>query len=228
MDARRRASQPVLQVTTLPSGMRVASQYTPDESLACLTLPSTEGKTDGDNVPVPGDCHSRRLDRCRQPLRDQGPCNLSTSCRHNSRLALDTSLQENNGTAHFLEHMAFKGTKRRNRIQLEQDCSIHQSCWRAWFAAGDRKHGGAPECVHLPRADGARPREPRDSLEAGGPEVYYAKCFKTDLRNGRGVGANRAERESLRGRGDAASRSVWGWADAAANTAQKTPKPQTR
>ena len=29
--------------------------------------------------------------------------------------------QENNGTAHFLEHMAFKGTKRRNRIQLEQD-----------------------------------------------------------------------------------------------------------
>ena len=33
----------------------------------------------------------------------------------------DRSTQENNGTAHFLEHMAFKGTKRRNRIQLEQD-----------------------------------------------------------------------------------------------------------
>lgn len=34
---------------------------------------------------------------------------------------LDSSTQENNGTAHFLEHMAFKGTKKRNRIQLEQD-----------------------------------------------------------------------------------------------------------
>eukprot|EP01114_Cavostelium_apophysatum_P013976 TRINITY_DN34_c0_g1_i1.p1 TRINITY_DN34_c0_g1~~TRINITY_DN34_c0_g1_i1.p1 ORF type:complete len:513 (-),score=143.21 TRINITY_DN34_c0_g1_i1:115-1653(-) len=29
--------------------------------------------------------------------------------------------KENNGTAHFLEHMAFKGTNRRTRIQLEQE-----------------------------------------------------------------------------------------------------------
>lgn len=29
--------------------------------------------------------------------------------------------QENNGTAHFLEHMAFKGTSRRNRIELEKE-----------------------------------------------------------------------------------------------------------
>lgn len=29
--------------------------------------------------------------------------------------------KESNGTAHFLEHMAFKGTRRRNRIQLEKE-----------------------------------------------------------------------------------------------------------
>ena len=79
----------LMQVTTLPSGMRVASQYTPDESLACLChmlgLARNLQATDGDNAHAPGDCHSRRLDRCRQPLRDQGPCNPSTACNHTSR-----------------------------------------------------------------------------------------------------------------------------------------------
>ena len=105
--------------------------------------------------------------------------------------------------------MAFKGTKRRNRIQLEQDYTTEKSRWRAWFVAtGDRKHGGAPECLHLARADGARPggsRVPAGFVcERHDLQVYYAKCFKTDLRNGRGVGAKREgrEREKLFGAGD--------------------------
>merc|ERR1719203_1256141 len=64
------------EITTLPSGMRVASQRTTDETLT---------------VGVWIDAGSR------------------------------FETQENNGTAHFLEHMAFKGTRRRNRIQLEKE-----------------------------------------------------------------------------------------------------------
>mmetsp|Transcript_12386 Transcript_12386/g.27461 ORF Transcript_12386/g.27461 Transcript_12386/m.27461 type:complete len:477 (+) Transcript_12386:27-1457(+) len=63
-------------ITTLPSGLRVASQRTADETLT---------------VGVWIDAGSR------------------------------SETKENNGTAHFLEHMAFKGTKRRNRIQLEKE-----------------------------------------------------------------------------------------------------------
>ncbi|CAJ1346284.1 unnamed protein product [Effrenium voratum] len=68
--------QPPTKVTRLASGMRVASQYTPDETVT---------------VGVWIDAGSR------------------------------FETKENNGTAHFLEHMAFKGTKRRSRIQLEQE-----------------------------------------------------------------------------------------------------------
>ncbi|CAK9004281.1 Mitochondrial-processing peptidase subunit beta (BeMPP1) (Beta-MPP) [Durusdinium trenchii] len=60
--------------------------------------------------------------------------------------------KENNGTAHFLEHMAFKGTKRRSRIQLEQEIE---------------NMGG-----HL------------NAYTSREQTVYYAKCFKSDLRNG--------------------------------------------
>jgi processing peptidase subunit beta len=60
--------------------------------------------------------------------------------------------QDNNGTAHFLEHMAFKGTKRRSRIQLEQEIE---------------NMGG-----HL------------NAYTSREQTVYYAKCFKQDLRQG--------------------------------------------
>jgi len=60
--------------------------------------------------------------------------------------------KENNGTAHFLEHMAFKGTRRRNRIQLEQEIE---------------NMGG-----HL------------NAYTSREQTVYYAKCFKDDLRQG--------------------------------------------
>eukprot|EP00434_Breviolum_minutum_P037499 symbB.v1.2.033248.t1/scaffold4103.1/size44635/6 len=98
--------QPPTKVTKLPSGMRVASQYTPDETVT---------------VGVWIDAGSR------------------------------FETKENNGTAHFLEHMAFKGTKRRSRIQLEQIENM----------------GG-----HL------------NAYTSREQTVYYAKCFKTDLRNG--------------------------------------------
>mmetsp|Transcript_98765 Transcript_98765/g.180655 ORF Transcript_98765/g.180655 Transcript_98765/m.180655 type:complete len:474 (-) Transcript_98765:79-1500(-) len=64
------------EITTLPNGMRVASQRTFDETLT---------------VGIWIDAGSR------------------------------FETQENNGTAHFLEHMAFKGTRRRSRIQLERE-----------------------------------------------------------------------------------------------------------
>jgi processing peptidase subunit beta len=60
--------------------------------------------------------------------------------------------KENNGTAHFLEHMAFKGTRRRSRIQLEQEIE---------------NMGG-----HL------------NAYTSREQTVYYAKCFKDDLRQG--------------------------------------------
>jgi len=60
--------------------------------------------------------------------------------------------KENNGTAHFLEHMAFKGTRRRNRIQLETEIE---------------NMGG-----HL------------NAYTSREQTVYYAKCFKSDLRQG--------------------------------------------
>eukprot|EP00928_Gymnodinium_smaydae_P088717 TRINITY_DN7277_c0_g1_i1.p1 TRINITY_DN7277_c0_g1~~TRINITY_DN7277_c0_g1_i1.p1 ORF type:complete len:478 (+),score=110.02 TRINITY_DN7277_c0_g1_i1:85-1518(+) len=60
--------------------------------------------------------------------------------------------KENNGTAHFLEHMAFKGTRRRTRIQLEQEIE---------------NMGG-----HL------------NAYTSREQTVYYAKCFKDDLRQG--------------------------------------------
>jgi len=63
--------QPSTQVTRLPSGLRVASQKTTDETIT---------------VGVWIDAGSR------------------------------FETKENNGTAHFLEHMAFKGTKRRTRV----------------------------------------------------------------------------------------------------------------
>mmetsp|Transcript_108788 Transcript_108788/g.307709 ORF Transcript_108788/g.307709 Transcript_108788/m.307709 type:complete len:483 (-) Transcript_108788:184-1632(-) len=60
--------------------------------------------------------------------------------------------KENNGTAHFLEHMAFKGTKRRSRIQLEKEIE---------------NMGG-----HL------------NAYTSREQTVYYAKCFKSDLKQG--------------------------------------------
>eukprot|EP00416_Gambierdiscus_australes_P003494 CAMPEP_0171119264 /NCGR_PEP_ID=MMETSP0766_2-20121228/96840_1 /TAXON_ID=439317 /ORGANISM="Gambierdiscus australes, Strain CAWD 149" /LENGTH=447 /DNA_ID=CAMNT_0011581915 /DNA_START=35 /DNA_END=1378 /DNA_ORIENTATION=+ len=60
--------------------------------------------------------------------------------------------KENNGTAHFLEHMAFKGTRRRNRIRLEKEIE---------------DMGG-----HL------------NAYTSREQTVYYAKCFKDDLRQG--------------------------------------------
>jgi len=60
--------------------------------------------------------------------------------------------KESNGTAHFLEHMAFKGTKRRNRIALETEI----------------ENMGA----HL------------NAYTSREQTVYYAKCFKEDLRQG--------------------------------------------
>jgi len=60
--------------------------------------------------------------------------------------------KENNGTAHFLEHMAFKGTRKRSRIQLEQEIE---------------NMGG-----HL------------NAYTSREQTVYYAKCFKDDLRQG--------------------------------------------
>lgn len=99
--------QPPTQVTTLPTGLRVASQWTPDETLT---------------VGVWIDAGSR------------------------------FETKENNGTAHFLEHMAFKGTARRSRIQLEQEIE---------------NMGG-----HL------------NAYTSREQTVYYAKCFKDDLRQG--------------------------------------------
>jgi len=99
--------QPPTKVTTLSNGMRVASQYTPDETVT---------------VGVWIDAGSR------------------------------FETKENNGTAHFLEHMAFKGTRRRKRIQLEQEIE---------------NMGG-----HL------------NAYTSREQTVYYAKCFKSDLRNG--------------------------------------------
>lgn len=95
------------EVTTLSSGLRVASQRTTDETIT---------------VGVWIDAGSR------------------------------FESQENNGTAHFLEHMAFKGTKRRSRIQLEQEIE---------------NMGG-----HL------------NAYTSREQTVYYAKCFKDDLRQG--------------------------------------------
>mmetsp|Transcript_3752 Transcript_3752/g.11890 ORF Transcript_3752/g.11890 Transcript_3752/m.11890 type:complete len:481 (-) Transcript_3752:76-1518(-) len=99
--------QPPTQVTTLPNGLRVASQPTSDETLT---------------VGVWIDAGSR------------------------------FETKENNGTAHFLEHMAFKGTKRRNRIQLEREIE---------------DMGG-----HL------------NAYTSREQTVYYAKCFKDDLKQG--------------------------------------------
>eukprot|EP00929_Paragymnodinium_shiwhaense_P118773 TRINITY_DN90692_c0_g1_i1.p1 TRINITY_DN90692_c0_g1~~TRINITY_DN90692_c0_g1_i1.p1 ORF type:complete len:502 (-),score=118.83 TRINITY_DN90692_c0_g1_i1:357-1862(-) len=99
--------QPPTEVTTLPSGLRVASQPTADETLT---------------VGVWIDAGSR------------------------------FETKENNGTAHFLEHMAFKGTRRRSRIQLEQEIE---------------NMGG-----HL------------NAYTSREQTVYYAKCFKEDLRQG--------------------------------------------
>mmetsp|Transcript_97157 Transcript_97157/g.173063 ORF Transcript_97157/g.173063 Transcript_97157/m.173063 type:complete len:464 (-) Transcript_97157:105-1496(-) len=99
--------QPLTEVTTLSSGLRVASQYTSDETVT---------------VGVWIDAGSR------------------------------FETKENNGTAHFLEHMAFKGTKRRNRIQLEKEIE---------------NMGG-----HL------------NAYTSREQTVYYAKCFKDDLKQG--------------------------------------------
>lgn len=70
------SAQTPTQITRLSNGLRVASQYTFDETLT---------------VGVWIDAGSR------------------------------FETKENNGTAHFLEHMAFKGTRRRNRIALEKE-----------------------------------------------------------------------------------------------------------
>lgn len=99
--------QPGTEVTRLPSGLRVASQATADETLT---------------VGVWIDAGSR------------------------------FEKKENNGTAHFLEHMAFKGTKRRSRIQLEKEIE---------------NMGG-----HL------------NAYTSREQTVYYAKCFRQDLRQG--------------------------------------------
>eukprot|EP00933_Yihiella_yeosuensis_P082207 TRINITY_DN95999_c0_g1_i1.p1 TRINITY_DN95999_c0_g1~~TRINITY_DN95999_c0_g1_i1.p1 ORF type:complete len:476 (+),score=90.85 TRINITY_DN95999_c0_g1_i1:105-1532(+) len=99
--------QPATEVTTLPSGLRVASQPTSDETVT---------------VGVWIDAGSR------------------------------FESKENNGTAHFLEHMAFKGTKKRNRIQLEKEIE---------------NMGG-----HL------------NAYTSREQTVYYAKCFKDDLKQG--------------------------------------------
>lgn len=99
--------QPPTEITRLPSGLRVASQYTSDETVT---------------VGVWIDAGSR------------------------------FETKETNGTAHFLEHMAFKGTKRRNRIQLEKEIE---------------NMGG-----HL------------NAYTSREQTVYYAKCFRTDLRQG--------------------------------------------
>merc|ERR1719203_2360197 len=95
------------EITTLPSGMRVASQRTTDETIT---------------VGVWIDAGSR------------------------------FETKENNDTAHFLEHMAFKGTRRRSRIQLEREIE---------------NMGG-----HL------------NAYTSREQTVYYAKCFKEDLRQG--------------------------------------------
>jgi len=99
--------QPPTQVTTLSSGLRVASQYTSDETVT---------------VGVWIDAGSR------------------------------FETKESNGTAHFLEHMAFKGTKRRSRIELEKEIE---------------NMGG-----HL------------NAYTSREQTVYYAKCFKDDLKQG--------------------------------------------
>lgn len=101
------AMHPPTQVTTLPNGLRVASQQTADETLT---------------VGVWIDAGSR------------------------------FETKESNGTAHFLEHMAFKGTKRRKRLQLEQEIE---------------NMGG-----HL------------NAYTSREQTVYYAKCFRDDLRQG--------------------------------------------
>lgn len=99
--------QPPTEVTTLPNGLRVASQWTADETL-------TVGAW------------------------------IDAGSRFETR--------ENNGTAHFLEHMAFKGTRRRNRLQLEKEIE---------------NMGG-----HL------------NAYTSREQTVYYAKCFRDDLRQG--------------------------------------------
>lgn len=95
------------EITRLSNGLRVASQYTFDETLT---------------VGIWIDAGSR------------------------------FETKDSNGTAHFLEHMAFKGTKRRNRIALEKEIE---------------NMGG-----HL------------NAYTSREQTVYYAKCFKDDLRQG--------------------------------------------
>ncbi|CEM05771.1 unnamed protein product [Vitrella brassicaformis CCMP3155] len=68
--------QPKTQVTTLPNGLRVATQQTFDET-------ATIGLW------------------------------IDSGSRYETK--------ETNGAAHFLEHMAFKGTNKRNRLQLEKE-----------------------------------------------------------------------------------------------------------
>ncbi|CAE8645224.1 unnamed protein product [Polarella glacialis] len=99
--------QPPTQITEFNNGLRIASQYTSDETVT---------------VGVWIDAGSR------------------------------FETKESNGTAHFLEHMAFKGTKRRNRIQLEKEIE---------------NMGG-----HL------------NAYTSREQTVYYAKCFKDDLKQG--------------------------------------------
>lgn len=100
-------TQAPTQVTRLSNGLRVASQFTHDETLT---------------VGIWIDAGSR------------------------------FETKENNGTAHFLEHMAFKGTRRRKRIELEKEIE---------------NMGG-----HL------------NAYTSREQTVYYAKCFKDDLRQG--------------------------------------------
>mmetsp|Transcript_47682 Transcript_47682/g.102117 ORF Transcript_47682/g.102117 Transcript_47682/m.102117 type:complete len:474 (+) Transcript_47682:191-1612(+) len=116
------AQHPPTEVTTLPSGLRVASQQTADETLT---------------VGVWIDAGSR------------------------------FETKENNGTAHFLEHMAFKGTRRRSRLQLEREIE---------------NMGG-----HL------------NAYTSREQTVYYAKCFKDDLRQGVDILADILQNSTLDG-----------------------------
>eukprot|EP00920_Eleutheroschizon_duboscqi_P026937 GHVT01066027.1.p1 GENE.GHVT01066027.1~~GHVT01066027.1.p1 ORF type:complete len:503 (-),score=64.18 GHVT01066027.1:808-2316(-) len=102
--------QPPTEVTTLPNGLRVASQWTPDETATIGVY-------------------------------------IDSGSRFESK--------ETNGAAHFLEHMIFKGTKRRSKLQLEteiENLGAHLNAYTAreqtvYYAKAFKKD--IPQCVDI-------------------------------------------------------------------------------